>query len=44
MSPSNRVIALNINAKATGGMRQIQYKLKAGEAGWILVPGRVEEY
>jgi hypothetical protein len=24
------------NAKATGGVRQICYKLKAGEAGWIL--------
>ena len=34
----------DINAKPTGGMRQIQYKLKAGEAGWILVPDRVEEY
>ena len=34
----------DINAKATGGMRQIQYKLKAGEAGWLLVPGRVEQY
>lgn len=26
------------NAKATGGQRQICYKLKAGEAGWILRP------
>ena len=34
----------DINAKATGGMRQIHYKLKAGEAGWVLVPARVEEY
>jgi len=24
------------NAKATGGMRQIQYRLRPGEAGWIL--------
>ena len=24
------------NAKATGGMRQLQYKLVAGEAGWKL--------
>lgn len=34
----------DINAKGTGGMRQIQYKLKAGEAGWLLVPDRVEQY
>ena len=26
----------DINAKATGGMRQLQYKLVAGEAGWKL--------
>ncbi len=24
------------NAKATGGLRQIQYRLRPGEAGWIL--------
>ncbi|PHS42253.1 MAG: hypothetical protein COB07_00500 [Sulfurovum sp.] len=24
------------NAKATGGTRQLEYKLKAGEAGWVL--------
>lgn len=24
------------NAKATGGLRQVNYKLKPGEAGWIL--------
>ena len=29
------------NAKATGGERQICYKLKAGEAGWILRPSSV---
>jgi hypothetical protein len=29
------------NAKATGGERQICYKLKAGEAGWILRPTSV---
>ena len=32
------------NAKPTGGMRQIQYKLVAGEAGWILRPDKVVEY
>jgi len=26
------------NAKATGGQRQIQYRLRAGEAGWVLRP------
>jgi len=26
----------DINAKPTGGMRQLQYKLVAGEAGWVL--------
>jgi hypothetical protein len=29
------------NAQPTGGVRQIQYKLKAGEAGWIL---RMDQY
>lgn len=29
------------NAKATGGERQICYKLEAGEAGWILRPTSV---
>lgn len=29
------------NARATGGERQICYKLKAGEAGWILRPTSV---
>jgi hypothetical protein len=24
------------NAKATGGLRQVNYKLKSGEAGWVL--------
>jgi hypothetical protein len=24
------------NAKATGGLRQVNYKLKPGEAGWVL--------
>ena len=32
------------NAKPTGGMRQIQYKLVAGEAGWLLVIDKVVEY
>jgi len=32
------------NAKPTGGWRQIQYKLAAGEAGWILRPDKVVEY
>ena len=29
------------NAKPSGGMRQLQYKLKAGEAGWRLALDRV---
>jgi hypothetical protein len=32
------------NAKPTGGMRQIQYQLTAGEAGWLLKVHRVDEY
>ena len=32
------------NAKATGGLRQICYKLKAGEAGWILRPTSVLKF
>lgn len=28
--------ATDINAKPTGGLRQIQYRLRPGEAGWIL--------
>lgn len=32
------------NAKPTGGTRQIQYKLKAGEAGWILRPDQTIDY
>ena len=31
-------------AKPTGKMRQVQYKLKRGEAGWILKVDRVEEF
>lgn len=32
------------NAKATGGMRQIQYKLRAGEAGWVLYADKVVDF
>ena len=32
------------NAKPTGGTRQVQYKLKAGEAGWVLRPDRTVDY
>jgi hypothetical protein len=32
------------NAKPTGGTRQIQYKLKAGEAGWVLRVDKVTAY
>ena len=32
------------NAKPSGGIRQLQYKLVAGEAGWILRLDRVVEY
>lgn len=32
------------NAKPTGGTRQIQYKLAAGEAGWLLRADKVVEY
>ena len=32
------------NAAASGGMRQLQYRLVAGEAGWILELDRVAEY
>jgi hypothetical protein len=32
------------NAKPTGGTRQIQYKLAAGEAGWVLRADKVVEY
>jgi len=32
------------NAKPTGGMRQLQYKLVPGEAGWLLQVDRVVEY
>jgi hypothetical protein len=32
------------NAKARGGQRQICYKLKAGEAGWLLRPTSVDKF
>jgi hypothetical protein len=32
------------NAESTGGTRQIQYKLEAGEAGWVLRQDRVVEF
>ncbi len=32
------------NAKPTGGMRQIQYRLEPGEAGWHLKPDKVLMY
>lgn len=32
------------NAKATGGTRQIQYKLKKEEGGWVLAVDKVVEY
>ena len=32
------------NAEPTGGMRQIQYKLFPGEAGWILRMDRITEF
>lgn len=32
------------NAKPTGGMRQLQYKLFPGEAGWVLKVDKVSDY
>ena len=32
------------NAEPTGGTRQIEYKLKAGEAGWLLKPHKIDTY
>jgi len=32
------------NARPTGGMRQLQYKLHPGEAGWVLKVDRVVDY
>jgi hypothetical protein len=31
----------DVNAKPSGGTRQVQYHLEAGEAGWLLVPYKV---
>lgn len=33
-----------VNAKPSGRMRQLQYKLRPGEAGWVLKLDRVVEY
>jgi hypothetical protein len=32
------------NAEPTGGTRQIQYKLEAGEAGWVLRKDRTVNF
>jgi hypothetical protein len=32
------------NAEPSGGTRQLQYRLEAGEAGWLLVVDRVVDY
>lgn len=32
------------NANPTGGMRQLQYRLVAGEAGWLLEVDRIVDY
>lgn len=32
----------DVNARPTGGTRQVRYKLKAGEAGWLLKPDRID--
>ena len=37
-------LAGDINAQPSGGMRQLQYALIAGEAGWQLVVDRVVEF
>jgi hypothetical protein len=34
----------DVNAKPSGRMRQLQYKLRQGEAGWVLKLDRVVEY
>ena len=36
--------AEDTNAQPTGGTRQLQYRLEAGEAGWILQLDRVVEF
>jgi len=37
--PVNREV--DTNAQPTGGIRQVQYHLLAGEAGWVLKPNKV---
>jgi hypothetical protein len=37
-------LVADTNAEPSGGMRQIQYRLEAGEAGWQLVADRMVEY
>jgi hypothetical protein len=32
------------NAAPTGGTRQVQYRLDAGEAGWLLVPDKMVDF
>jgi len=32
------------NAEPSGGMRQLQYRLIRGEAGWLLVTDKIVEY
>ena len=32
------------NAEPSGGTRQVQYRLKAGEAGWRLAPYKVVDF
>jgi len=32
------------NSQPTGGTRQVQYKLKTGEAGWVLKPVRIDNF
>jgi hypothetical protein len=32
------------NAQPNGETRQVQYKLKAGEAGWVLRPDRTIDF
>ena len=34
----------DLNSKPTGGTRQLQYKLRAGEAGWIMELDKVVEF
>jgi len=34
----------DVNAEPTGGTRQLQYHLEAGEAGWVLKPYNVVNY